>query len=414
MPLVSLSAGAFRENTDVDRFASFSLEKGEAYRLWVPSQDYAWMEYKHQIKAPVFLDDGAPLMTERKGNLVFDMGFKVEGAFIGGPICLGDPDIRAKQELDPGNCPVCAGVKRLADAGVGEAVKDLKPQQRYALPVIQYETVSTHDNTKLRTPPNAKILVWGMAQYTWEQVDAVRKSMKELLRVEDQDAIKLSQCDIGIENENGFGQIDKIYGLHAAWSYETDNGRRVKQMLRELWGTEENRPTEAQLRAACGREPNREWMDRDIRAAEERWTKAVNWGRRRPADPTGNGSYLSDGNKAQDLSAALDELDGTAPASVPASPLDGLDEFAATAPQGKAAPADDPFGAPAPSPAAVPAQAPSLGDIFDDANSAAPPAARTQAPSMDDAFDAPPGQPAAQAAPAGDDDPFESLMREAG
>jgi hypothetical protein len=418
MPRVELSAGAFRDGDAVEKFEALTVEKGDTHRLWIPSQKHAWMELRHQIKAPVFLENGEPLKTtDRNGQVVFDMGYKVEGAYIGSPICLSDPEVYARHQLDPGNCPACAGVKRLADGGFGDAVKDLAPVQRYALPVVRYETVSKQSTTP-RDPAAAKILVWPLGQYGWEQLDNVRKDMAELLQVDDWKTIDLSQCDISVANKEGFGKLE-IKALRRFLDQPTDLGQSMRKTVKALWfDRPENRPTDAQLRAACGREPNRTWMERDIRAAEDRWARAVNHGRHRPADPTGEGSYLANGHKAASLSDALDELDGGAAGSAPASPLDGLDEFASAPSAGSAAPAgdpfaDDPFGAPA-APvtaqaqrAAAPAAAPSLRDVFDDVfdGGGSAPAA---APSLDAAFETVPARTAVA-----EEDPFDAAMREA-
>jgi hypothetical protein len=381
MPRVSLAAGAFREGNQVDRFEQLKLERHEGHRLWIPNQDYAWMEFRHNIKAPVFADDGKPLQVEKKVRgavrLVFDME---EGGFIGAPICLGDPDVIATQELDADGCPACAGVKRMLDAGIADA-RDLRPQQRYAVPVIRYATQKKGEpDGKLRNPPNAEIFVWALSQWSWEQVDGIRRQMAALLNLEDAAAVKLQMCDICVSNENGYQKIDKIWPMPSAWRHDSDAGRAVKAVIQGLWGVVENRPTEEQLQAACGRTSTRDWIDRDIRDAEARWHQAVNWGKSPAPSKTGNG-YLSTGEQALSLDGGLDDLLGDPDRP---GPLDDLDEFAS--PERTAAPApapvadDDLFGSDDTPAAAVatPAPAPVANDdLFgsDDTPAAPVPAA---------------------------------------
>jgi hypothetical protein len=353
MPRTSLTAGAHRDDSRPDKFPQVKLERHEGRRLWIPDEAIAWMELRHNLKAPVFdAASGEPLKTERKirGSVreVYDM----DEGYIGSPICLGDPEVVAREKLDPENCPACAGVKRLLDAGIADAL-DLRPQPRYAVPVVQYVTASKTDLTKLRTPPNADILIWALSQWSWEQVDGIRSQMAEILD-KDSSEVKLQMCDICVSNENGFQKIDKIWPLRRAWAHDSDFGRAVKGVVQELWGTLENRPTDDQLQAACGRKADREFMDQDIRDAEERWHKAENYGKGGPTDTSG-GNYMSNGRQVASLEDGLDLLEGEpVDAATLAEHPGGLNEFADRSP---AKPADDDgdlFAAAGPGPAPVP------------------------------------------------------------
>jgi hypothetical protein len=364
MPRTSLTAGAHHDEGRPEKFPQVKLERGEGRRLWVPDEDIAFMEYRHSIQAPVFdAATGEPLKTEKKvrGSMrtVYDMSFET-GGYIGGPICLGVPDVIRAEKLDPDGCPVCAGVKRLLDAGIADAL-DLRPLPRYAVPVVQYVTASKTDLTKLRTPPSADILIWALSQWSWEQVDGIRGQMAEILNLEDAAAVKLQMCDILVSNENGFQKIDKIRPARRAWAVDTDFGRAIKAVVQELWMTAENRPTDDQLQAACGRKADREYVEQDIRDAEERWHRAERWGKGGPADASG-GNYLANGQQAASLEDGLDLLEGVpVPESVMAEHPGGLGEFAersqpAAADDGglsgspeagpAALPDDDPFGVP--------------------------------------------------------------------
>jgi hypothetical protein len=359
MPRTSLTAGAHHDDSRPDKFPQVKLERYEGRRLWIPDEDIAWMELRHSIQAPVFAENGEPLRTEKKvrGSLrpVYDMSFET-GGYIGGPICLGDPDAVRAQKFDADECPACAGVKRLVDAGITDAL-DLRAVPRYAVPVVQYVMASKTNLAKLRTPPSADILIWALSQWSWEQVDGIRGQMAEILE-KDAAEVKLQMCDICVSNENGFQKIDKIWPLRRAWAVDTDFGRAIKAVVQELWMTVENRPTDDQLQAACGRKADREYMDQDIRDAEERWHKAENWGKGGPADVSAGG-YLANGQQAASLEDGLDLLEGVpVDEAVMAAHPGGLDEFAdrsqpeAAAGDGAleagpaALPDDDPFGVP--------------------------------------------------------------------
>jgi hypothetical protein len=361
MPRTSLTAGAHHDDSRPDKFPQVKLERGEGRRLWVPDELIAFMEYRHSIQAPVFdAATGEPLKTEKKvrGSMrtVYDMSFET-GGYIGGPICLGNSDVIRAEKLDPDGCPACAGVKRLLDAGIADAL-DLRPLPRYALPVVQYVTAGKTDLTKLRTPPNADILIWALSQWSWEQVDGIRGQMAEILNLEDAAAVKLQMCDICVSNENGYQKIDKIWPLRRAWAHDSDFGRKVRAVVQDLWMTVENRPTDEQLQAACGRKVDRDFMDRDIRDAEERWHKAENFGKGGPADTSG-GTYLANGQQAASLEDGLDLLEGEpVPEATMAEHPGGLGEFAERSPEKPVADDGDLFGASESGSAALPGDDP--------------------------------------------------------
>jgi hypothetical protein len=353
MPRTSLTAGAHHDEGRPDKFPQVKLERGEGRRLWIPDEDIAWMELRHGLKAPVFAENGEPLKTEKKVRGSMRTVYDMDEGYIGSPICLGDPDVVRAEKLDPDGCPACAGVKRLLDAGISDAL-DLRAMPRYAVPVVQYVTASKTDLTKLRTPPSADILIWALSQWSWEQVDGIRGQMAEILNLEDAAAVKLPMCDICVSNQNGYQKIDNIWPLRRAWAHDSDFGRKVKAVVQELWMTVENRPTDEQLQAACGRKADREYMDQDIRDAEERWHKAENYGKGGPADTSG-GTYLANGQKVDNLGAGLDLLEGEpVPESVMAEHPGGLAEFGERSQPQAAAGDGDLFGPSESGPAALP------------------------------------------------------------
>jgi hypothetical protein len=356
MPRASLSAGAYNESSQVDKHPAVELNKGDQQRFWIPDERAGWMEYTHTIKAPAFDEKGKSIITQRPVR----NGFKdvYETDFIGRPICLGDPDVIGKQKMDWDNCPVCAGVKRMLDNGIGDAV-DLLPQRRYAVKVIRYDTVNRASAAKLSNPPQARLLVWGLSQWVWEKLDKVRVNIIEVMNLEcEPKDVNLRQADIAVSCKTAFKTPDEITAMRPAIRAEV-----VKNMVKAVWGNPENHPTDAQLRAACGREPNREWMTRDVEAAERAWEKAVHPA---AASPSGQGA-LSGGQDLlldDDLAGLLD--DTPAPAADPlADHPGGTAEFAS-----RTQPApnedDDLFGSsPAPAQAAkAPATAATPDDLF--------------------------------------------------
>jgi hypothetical protein len=380
MPKASLTAGAHRDDSSVDRFDELKLDTGDVARIWIPSEDEAWMEWVHLLTLPVFEEDGSPCMTEKTVRKVVRQ--VIENTFLGSPICLGSPEVVAELGLDTDACPACAVIEQMLQAGISEA-DDFKPQRRFAIPVVCYNTQGKRSADKLQTPPGAKILVWRLSQWTYRKLDDARSQVAELLdREGGAAAVKFPEVDLAVQCESAArGQkIGTISPLRPAWRNDA-----VKAVIRVLWGTPENRPTEAQLKAACGRDADREWVKRDAEDMKEAWTRAVHWGDGGPLDASKGGAVTGQGAKG--LEDSLDDLLG-GPASA-ADPLaghpGGLAEFAAQAP-----PADDDlFGTPAAAPAA-----PADDDLF-----GGPPSPPSPPPAA-------PAAPAEAAAPAVADDLF--------
>jgi hypothetical protein len=391
MPKAALTTGAFRSDNGVEKFEPLKLDTNQTARAWIPDEDNAWMEYVHTLRVPQFEDSGEPLMAEKKSRGIVREVF--DTAFLGRPICLGHEEVIAAQELDPETCPACAGIKEMLDAGIGDA-RDLRPQRRYAVPLVVYNTQRKTSADKLQTPPGGKIVVWSMSQWTYEKLDKVHGQITELFDLDEGVQTKLQQVDIAIRCENGGWQsIDTVTAMRPAWR---DNA--VKDMIRLLWGTKENRPTDEQLRAACGREPDRDWMHRDIADVKDAWERAVHWGDGGPLDASRGGRMSGANGSGRNLDEALDGLLGETPAS---DPLDGhpggLAEFSG-AKTAAAAADDDLFGSPADSAPAASGPAPSWpsdDDLFGSAPAetvgadAPPPAAPPAAPADDDMFASP-------------------------
>ena len=383
MPKASLTAGAHRDDASVDRFDELKLDTGEVARIWIPDEGAAWMEWVHLLTLPVFEENGAPEMTEKTVRKM--VRTVIENTFLGSPICLGADEVVAEQGLDPDRCPACAGIKKMLDAGVTYA-DDMRPQRRFAIPVIRYNT-SSKKSTQLMNPPGGRIVVWRLSQWTYRKLDDSRTKIVDLLELEGGvEKTNFKLVDLSVQCESAaFGQkIGDISALRPAW-----RNPEVKELVRVLWTTPENHPSEAQLKAACGRDSGREWMKRDIEDAEEAWTRAVHWGDNGPLDSSKTNRMSGGGaNGHRPLDEALDSLLGEGPPSDPlADHPGGLAEFGGQAAQ---APDDDLFGpaASAPPASAPAASWPSDDDLFGSAPAAAAPAAA--APAAAPAAAAPP------------------------
>lgn len=377
MPRTAFTAGAHRDDSQVDRFESVELDTGECGRFWVPSEDLAWMELVHNIRAPIFDEAGKPVMTIKRNKPAFE----TDG--VSRPICLGDPDVIKADELDPGSCPACAVIREMLDAGLADA-RDLRPQWRYALPVISYDLANKKSaEGKLRNPPNGRVQVWPMTPWIYRKLDDTRAQTADLLMVEGgKEAVKLQMSDIMVHCENGqFKTYDRMWPLRAAWKHDSDAGRRVKEVLQALWAAEENRPTDAQLRAACGREPDKDWMRRDMEDAQYRWDKAVNGDK----NPVGSGASSG----GQSLAEATDALLADGPPAdddLMADHPGGTAEFASPDRKAELAAAGSSLFDDAP-PVSVPAPASAPADdgLFGGAPATTPPPpAPASAPAADD------------------------------
>lgn len=316
MPKAEFTRGAYRESSGPEKFPPLEFKvNGEVARIWVPDPRLGYMEWVHTIKAPVFGDDGKPLMEQRSsGKNATKMVYATN--FIGRPICLGDPDVLAEKGLDTGACPVCRKIQELLDDGVSDAW-DLRPQARYSMPVIRYETTRATDPNSLRMPPSAKVCLWNMSQWTYHRLDDAFTGIAELLD-KDVDDVSLKMADLGVHCENAqWMKIDRVDAFRPMWGKDP----RFKELVVELWRNEENRPTEEQRQAGCGRKSTAEFMARDADNAAADWYRAA-----RGESSDGGQDALSDG---KDLDEAMLGLLGEEDQSDPlADHPGGLDEFA--------------------------------------------------------------------------------------
>jgi hypothetical protein len=349
MPRASLTED-YRTSDRVDLFAALTLVTGEYARLLIPGKrDDVWYEWVHTFRGPRFEDNGRPAMEQkkRKDGTVYKEVYATD--YVGGQICLGDPSIieSAGNGLDPVHCPACASAEK--------GTRGMAPDRRWAVPVIRYKCTSK-GSTELQDPPMAEILVWSMTQRQYNMLLDVRPHIRNLLDLPADQEFEWQAADVVVwcEDDN-FKRMVFQPPLRPAY-----RNADVAALVKRLWGNKANRPTEEQLRAACGKAPDRDFMATDVATVEAGWKKIDRFENGLPpVDP------ISDTQVAggQDLGQQLDDLlgDDDPLADHPG----GLEEFGSK----PAAPVDDDiFGESDPAVGAVrePAPVPAADDPLAD------------------------------------------------
>jgi hypothetical protein len=303
----------YTDNGEVARFmiaASPDPVTGE------PCRSISW-EWVHTIRAPS-LEHGVPVMEplKKKDGTVY--GEKHSTRFVGQRLCLGDPDVLEDKGIDPNMCPGCAAAKR--------GVKDMRPERRYAVPIIRYETQGKKSDTVRTSPPSAKILVWVFSQKQFGLLAAWKRQVRDLLEISpDVKDFALNLADVVLVCEDSnFQRIRWSAAMRPA-----HRDPRVRELVKELWGNPENRPTPEQLRASCGRDNGYDFFAEDVDEAEAGWSQVEAYVP--GGDPTGS-DPLSGGTG--DLDAGLDDLLNDGPAPSAAAGTD--DPFADEAPAAEA------------------------------------------------------------------------------
>lgn len=325
--------------TDNEEVARFMIAAAPDPVTGEPCRSISW-EWVHTIRAPS-LEHGVPVMEPLKKKSGEVYGEKHSTRFVGQRLCLGDPDVLEDKGIDPNMCPGCAAAKR--------GVKDMRPERRFAVPIIRYETQGKKSDTVRISPPSAKILVWVFSQKQFGLLAAWKRQVRDLLEISpDVKDFALNLADVVLVCEDSnFQRVRWGAAMRPA-----HRDPRVRQLVKELWGNPENRPTPEQLRASCGRDNGYDFFAEDVDEAEAAWAQVEAFVPGK--DPTGS-DPLSGG-----LDEGLDALltDGPAPsaASGTEDPLGGLDEFAGDKPAETA-------------PAAAPAE---VADPLADASTATP------------------------------------------
>ena len=355
-----------RSSDQPDQFPRLKMTTtGEVARLIIPEDGVTlkgeepreagpWMEWVHTMRAPNLDEQGRGILVSktRKNGSSYD---DYDTGFVGQRLCLGDPKVLGSDEIDPDRCPACAAAK--------DGVKDMKPERAYAIPVIRYKAQKPTVTQPLANPPSADVLIWRIGQRMYNKLLDGKADIANLLEIPDGQDFHLKAADIVVYCEDG-GWQRLVFKPPLRPAYRANE--RVGQMIAELWGDPANRPTDAQLKAACGRDGDRAYMMIDVDDVRNRWRKAEGG----EPDPTGGGSLTSG------LDLLADDLLG--PESDPLAGLPGgMAEFAQPADQASVAALEaggDPLGsdlAAAPVTETAAAQA-VVDDPFGDAPAPAP------------------------------------------
>lgn len=345
----------------VDQFEALKLTTGEWARLLIVDDEGYW-EWVHSMRAPVLDDNEMPVIIDKPrkdGSTYQDYSTR----FVGQRICLGDSGIVEDKGMDPDRCPACAAAQR--------GVKGLAPERRFAVSVIRYKT---RDNSKksggpvdIVDPPQAEILVWKLSQRMFNGLMDCKNEIRELLEIPADQPFSLRAADIVVFCEDG-GFQRVVFKAPKRPAYRQD--AELAKLVKALWGNEDNRPTDAQLKAACGRVGDREYMLVDVDATEHGWRQAERYGKdgtRRP--DTGDAPVSGNGDKP--LDQQLDDLLGDDDLSKHPG---GLDEFATRQSSQEAAAVDDIFGEADPAVGATREPAPARDPLGDDPLADTPPA----------------------------------------
>jgi hypothetical protein len=212
----------------------------------------------------------------------------------------------------------------------------MTPERRFAVPVIRYKT---RDNSKksggpvdIVSPPQAEILVWKLSQRMFNSLMDCKGEIRELLDLPADQKFNLRAADIVLFCEDG-GFQRVVFKAPKRPAYRAD--QNMASLVRAMWGEVDNRPTDVQLKAACGRVGDREYMLTDVDATEHGWRQAERYGKDGTRRPDTGDAPVSGGSD-KPLDEQLDDLLGDDPLK---DHPGGLEEFAPRG--GAAAPAEE-------------------------------------------------------------------------
>ena len=187
--------GTFEDNqtltskAEITPFDYLKVEPKGAYaRLRVfEGEGQWWWEWCHTISAPIIGGNGFPIVTEkfRKDKTPYNA---FEDEFVAARICLGRPEVIAERGLDEERCPMCAAAAR----GLDKAA----PQRRFAFLVFRYATTASGDLTK---PASGKLYLWRLNQNGFNDLQAARRDIRDLLGDQAGEKVLLSDADIMIQ-----------------------------------------------------------------------------------------------------------------------------------------------------------------------------------------------------------------------
>lgn len=268
-----------------DRFPQMKLKTNEKARFFIFEEP--WSQWIHELRAPEIVGGVAVMETKfKKDKTSYEV---IKQQFIRRSICFGDGEVMKQNGLDPANCRAC-------EASVESGGDVAKPVPRFAVPVIRYKLQGSTWN--VQTPFSAEILVWSATARMWDSIIELQGKIGDL-----------RLHDLTLDCEDGDWQRNKLsFEMDAAYLASNETKLYIKQLL----SGPGNRPTDDQLRDACGSVATKSYMEQDVSLILSRWRQAHNSG-------TGNGQAapLPATTAPVDLGAGIDSLLGANPANNP-------------------------------------------------------------------------------------------------
>lgn len=303
---------------DSSQFPKLRLEKGEVARIYMIEQD-PYFEFVHNLRAPK-ITNGVAETEEVTDQRSGETRTQIKMAFIGRPICLGDPGVLQEKGVDPANCPICA-----------ESIKNDrvdKPQRRYAVHILKYGTKAGTPN--VMEPFVVQLQVWSFTDKVFNKLIDLGEAWAESGGLKGHD-LQLGPC-----NNPTFQQFDIAALPSVAW-----NASDATKQLAKTTFTEQKLDDE-KLRQFCGRDAKRDYVVQDLNTVLDRWATA-DGGDQGPPPDFFTPSSQADAQAAQaELSAGvaglLEETSASAPAEGTTEPAP---EVATEAPAEPAAPKEE-------------------------------------------------------------------------
>jgi hypothetical protein len=246
--------------------------------------------YVHTFRAPKIVN-GKPEYASVKQK---DGSFANELVkdFIGRPMCLGDLGLLQDKGVDAVNCPACE--RAIASDEID------RPQRRFAMPVIVYQTKP--GGFDVASPFGCSCVVWNFTDMVFNKLVDIKEEWGSLRDVD----LKLGPCENKV-----FQKYDISAAREAAWKTSEDRTAQVVACFKE------NQPKD--IDALIGRRIERTWMTEDLNKVAARW-RIVN-GAPPVHDTDGATESLADGL------AGLDAALTTPTAAAPSQKLDIGDVF---------------------------------------------------------------------------------------
>lgn len=248
MPRVPISEES-RTAAATSTFPKLRITRGGFGRIAVIEQPI--QEYVHSFRGPRFVN-GQPVYRrdDRDGSQ------KIETDFMGRPLCVGDPAVLKELGVDPGNCLGCKKARERPSIF-------RKPEARYAMNILWYNT--RPGSWDLAGPSfGAQVVIWPFTAHVFDKLVGLLNIWKDLrthdllLKVGE----KKSEEDFQTPYSRGEFDIDQ----QAAWQAYGDQVRSYTLAL-----VEQNKASDEDLIAACGRRIKPDWFADDIALVEQRW-----------------------------------------------------------------------------------------------------------------------------------------------